>query len=95
MLKGVQRLRPARWFRKQRRLVRLILSLTAILFGVWLAGFGIGSMMGDPTTEEAREVQRRWSPLLFFLGCPAGVAVTVAGFIMLARSFRAAEGNDQ
>ncbi|HZH97909.1 MAG TPA: hypothetical protein VEX38_02980 [Fimbriimonadaceae bacterium] len=80
-----------RWFRAQRRAVRLTLSLLTFLFGLFIAGNGLGLMMGDPLTPEASEKQRAWAPLAFFAGCPTGVALMVLGLFMVARSLRRTE----
>ena len=76
-----------KWFIEQPLSSRLGLTLLTFSASLFLIGNGVGLMMGDPMTEDAQELQRRWAPVAFFLGCPAGLALVVLGITMIVWCF--------
>ena len=70
---------------------RLVLAVACFLVAFFLVTNGIGRMMGDPLTEEARRDQQRWAPVAFFLGCPIGFAWLAFGGWLLVVSYQRRE----
>ena len=73
----------------QRR--RLVLALVSFLVAFFLVTNGVGRMMGDSLTEDARRDQQRWAPVAFFLGCPIGFAWLGFGGWLLVVSYQQRE----